>query len=186
MPLYGQGWQATLEGVTRLTEERAPVDLCGLSLGALAALHVTATRPGAVRRLVVCAGFESLPPRLRLQVRAIALAARAMPGAVLQRQLAAEVPEPHRTVALQEIAPLGRRQLARLMSDAARFRIDASRLSVPTLVLWGAGDRANAGLGARLAAALPNGTSRELRGAGHVANLDNPVAFTEALGDFLA
>jgi pimeloyl-ACP methyl ester carboxylesterase len=48
----------------RLTDS-TPVDLCGLSLGALIALRAALDEPQRVRRLVLCAGFSSLSLPLR-------------------------------------------------------------------------------------------------------------------------
>jgi 3-oxoadipate enol-lactonase len=185
VPLYARGWSETLAAVQALAVERAPVDLCGLSLGALAGLHVAATAPSAVRRLVVCAGFARLPAHLRAGVRGIALLAGLVPRRTLHRQLAAQVPESHRAAALAEIAPLGGRELSRLMWSAAGFEIEPARITAPTLVLWGSCDRANDRLGRALAAALPGSTAAGLDGAGHVANLEAVEAFDAALRDFL-
>jgi 3-oxoadipate enol-lactonase len=185
VPLYARGWEATLAGVGQLVEERAPVDLCGLSLGALAGLHVAAAAPSSVRRLVVCAGFARLPAHLRAGVRGIAVLAGLVPRRTLHRQLVAQVPEPHRAAALAEIAPLGGRELSRLMWSAAGFELEPTRIAAPTLVLWGAQDRANARLGRALAAVLPDAAAAGLDGAGHVANLDAVEVFDTALHDFL-
>jgi 3-oxoadipate enol-lactonase len=45
--------------------DSTPVDLCGLSLGALIALRAALDESQRVRRLVLCAGFSSLPLPLR-------------------------------------------------------------------------------------------------------------------------
>jgi 3-oxoadipate enol-lactonase len=185
VPLYARGWEATLAGVEALVEARAPVDLCGLSLGALAALHAAAAAPSSVRRLAVCAGFDRLPAHLRAGVRGIALLARLVPKDMLHRQLVAQVPGPYRATALDEIAALGSRELSRLMWSAAGLELEPGRIAAPTLVLWGARDRGNARLGRALAAALPDSTAVELGGAGHVANLDAAEEFDAALRDFL-
>jgi len=112
VPAFGRGWAATLQEVTDLVAARGPVDLCGLSLGALAALHVAADRPHGVRRLAVCAGFATLPAGIRRGVRAMALAARFAPQRLLHRQLVDDLPEPHRSVARAEIGSLRPRRLA--------------------------------------------------------------------------
>jgi 3-oxoadipate enol-lactonase len=48
-----------------------PLDLCGLSLGALVALRMALDEPDRVRRLVLCAGFASLPLRFRVLQAAV-------------------------------------------------------------------------------------------------------------------
>lgn len=183
---YGRGWRHALHEVGELVAANAPVDVCGLSLGALVGLTVAASRPHDVRRLVVCAGFAELPPRLRRRVRGIARAARIVPRLLLHRQLVAELREPHRSRALVEIGPLRPRELSQLMRQAADVRLDADRIVAPTLVLYGERDRPNAPLARELAAALPRATLKEVPGAGHVANLDAPGGFNMLVADFLS
>jgi 3-oxoadipate enol-lactonase len=181
---YRRGWREAVDAVSELVAARAPVDVCGLSLGALAALTVAASRPQDVRRLAVCAGFAELPRGVRARVRAIAVAARLVPTGFLHRQLVADLREPHRSRALAEIASLRPREISRLMREAAGVRVDPARVVAPTLVLYGERDRANAPLARELAAALPAATLKEVPGAGHVANLDEPAAFTALLAEF--
>jgi pimeloyl-ACP methyl ester carboxylesterase len=90
VPAYSRGWEATLQELSDLLGAGTRVDLCGLSLGGLAALQVASTRPRDVGRLIVCAGFSRLPPRLRRRVRALGWAAGLMPRALLHRGLVAE------------------------------------------------------------------------------------------------
>lgn len=186
VPAYRRGWHAAVEETSALVAARAPVDVCGLSLGALLALTVAASRPQDVHRLVVCAGFAELPRGLRARVRAIALAARVVPRGLLHAQLVADLPEPHRSRALAEIGSLRPREISRLMREAAGVRIEPARVVAPTLVLCGERDRANAPLARELADALPTATLKKVPGAGHVANLDEPAAFTALLVEFLA
>jgi 3-oxoadipate enol-lactonase len=56
---------------------------------------------------------------------------------------------------------------------------------MPVLVLVGENDWANGRLSRKLADQLPNAELEVVPGAGHVANLDAPDAFTEALRRFL-
>jgi len=135
--------------------EAEQADLCGLSLGALVALRMALDEPARVRRLVLCAGFASLPRRFRLLTGTLGLAAP--------------------------------RRLRAAFREGRRFdvRRELAGLLVPTLVLVGGRDRANLGLSRTLAAQLPNAELRVLPGAGHIANIEAPEAFTEALRDFL-
>jgi pimeloyl-ACP methyl ester carboxylesterase len=123
---------------------------------------VAAVRP--VRRLIVCAGFSRLPRARRAQVQAIAGLVRLAPRRALG-------------------VGLSGREVSRLMRAAARFEV--GEVTAPTLVLWGERDRVNAALGRTLAAELPDATAQEIPAAGHVANLDNPGAFTAAVAGFL-
>jgi pimeloyl-ACP methyl ester carboxylesterase len=64
--------------------------------------------------------------------------------------------------------------------------IDFSRISTPTLVIYGENElgfiRQHA---AKLGAELPNVTMTEVPNGGHGSNLDNPAFFSEALLAFL-
>ena len=136
-------------------ETPGAADLCGLSLGALVALRMALDRPERVRRLVLCAGFASLPRRFRLLMAALGLTARSPIRAVFRE---------------------GRR------FDVRR---ELSGLRTPALVLVGDRDRANLGLSRVLAAELPNAELRVISGGGHIANLDAAEAFTQVLREFL-
>jgi pimeloyl-ACP methyl ester carboxylesterase len=140
----------------------ACADVCGLSWGSLVALRYALARPERVSRLVLAAGFASLPIHLRMLQYAMSALVRVVPGA------------PH--------------ELGRPMREGARFdvREQAGRLETPALVLCGERDRLNLSLSRSLARILPNGRFEIVSGAGHVANLDNPLAFNELLGAFLS
>jgi pimeloyl-ACP methyl ester carboxylesterase len=56
---------------------------------------------------------------------------------------------------------------------------------MPALVLVGERDRPNRRLSRALADRLPDAQFRLIEGAGHVANVDAPEAFNEALRSFL-
>jgi 3-oxoadipate enol-lactonase len=181
VPAYRHGLDAAVEEVRRLAPAHRPATLCGLSLGALVALRVAAERCAEDDTLVVCAGFERLPPRIRRRVRGLAAISRFMPQGFLHRQLMSELPEPHRARALDEIAPLRARELARLMWEAAAFEVDPGLIVARTLVLCGERDKANLPLARALARSAPNSTFALVPDAGHVANLDNPAAFSALL-----
>lgn len=137
-------------------------DLCGLSWGSLVALQYAIERPGRVSRLVLAAGLASLPPRLRMFQHVMSVLVRVVPGA------------PH--------------ELAGAMREGARFdvREGARRLEAPTLVLCGERDRVSLSLSRSLAGLLPNARFETVPEAGHVANVDNPLAFNAALEAFLS
>jgi 3-oxoadipate enol-lactonase len=138
-------WQVT---------DSTPVDLCGLSLGALIALRAALDEPQRVRRLVLCAGFSSLPLPLR--------ALQAVLGAV---------------------APSARA----VFREGRRFDVthELDRITMPTLVLCGERDWANRRLSKALAERITTAELRVIPGAGHVANVDAPAAFNDALRSFL-
>ncbi len=60
-----------------------------------------------------------------------------------------------------------------------------STISVPTLVLVGADDKAFLGAADMMAAKIPGATKAVIEGAGHAANIDQPEAFDKALLAFL-
>ena len=125
---------------------------------------------GRVRRLLLCAGFASLPLRFRLLQSAV--------GTV-----AALVPAGERG----DLGGLDRATIRAVFRAGRRFDVseELGRLALPVLVLVGERDRANIGLSTALAAALPHGRLETVPGAGHVANVDAPEAFTAALRSFL-
>lgn len=181
VPAYRRGLGAAVEEVLRLADAHRPVVLCGLSLGGLVALRVAEERADENDRLVVCAAFDRLPLGIRLRVRGLACVTRFMPRGFLHRQLVSDLPEPYRAQALAEIEPFRPLELARLMWEAAGFELDASRIVAPTGVLCGDRDKANLPLAQALAQRVPNATLTLVPNAGHVANLDNPDAFSALL-----
>ena len=163
------------------------IDLCGLSIGALVALRAAVDEPQRIRRLALSGGFASLPrPHALLQL-ALGNATRLMPANVLRGQLVAGIPEVHREKARLETAELDGRAIRHLFREGRRFDVRAGleRLSMPVLVLVGADDWANHRLSRKLADQIPGARLELIPGAGHVANLDAPDAFSEALRSFL-
>jgi 3-oxoadipate enol-lactonase len=181
VPAYRRGLEAAVEEVRRIASTYRPVTLCGLSLGALVALRAAAERFEEEDRLVVCAAFDRLPPGIRRRVRGLAAVSRFMPQGFLHRQFASEVPEPYRARALDEISPLRPRELSRLLWEAAGFEVDRGLIVARTLVLCGERDKANLPLARALARDAPRSTFALVPNAGHVANLDNPAAFSALL-----
>jgi 3-oxoadipate enol-lactonase len=177
VPAYRRGLDAAVEEVRRIASSHRPVTLCGLSLGALVAMRVAADDD----TLVICAGFDRLPTGIRRRVRGLAAISRFLPQGFLHRQLVSELPEPHRSRALEEIAPLRPRELSRLMWEAAGFELDLRLIVARTLVLCGEQDEANLPLARALAQRADNATLELVPNAGHVANLDNPAAFSALL-----
>jgi 3-oxoadipate enol-lactonase len=135
--------------------DSTPLDVCGLSLGALVALRAALDEPGRVRRLVLCAGFSALPRSLRALQVVLGATSRASARAIFRE---------------------GRR------FDVTR---ELARLTMPALVLVGERDWPNRRLSRALADRLPDARFRLIEGAGHVANVDAPEAFNEALRSFL-
>ena len=160
-----------------------PVDLCGLSFGGLVALRYAASNSAAIRRMAVAAAFARLPLRLRVLQGVVTAAALVVPERLLKRGLTSDVPPPYR----HDLDDVRRTEIVHLMGEASRVDLrDAARsIGAPTLVLCGERDRVNLPLCRELAALLPRGEFAVVPNAGHVANLDNPDAFSRLLRAFL-
>ena len=66
------------------------------------------------------------------------------------------------------------------------LRSALKNIAVPTLLLSGSKDNnAPAPMMAKMAGYIPSASYMELAGAGHLANLERPEAFNQALGGFL-
>lgn len=66
-----------------------------------------------------------------------------------------------------------------------KLRARLHRADLPALVLWGDQDRiASQAYAAAVADALPQGQFRTIAGAGHLANVDQPEVFADAILDF--
>lgn len=185
--LVGRDLEETAGALEELLREREAVDVCGLSLGALVGLRYAAEHPERVERLAVCAGFVRLPRRYRAMQAVVIAAMRLFSPRLMRRGLTGSVPEPYRKAAGEELAALTPRAAARIMASGTAFDLAAElpALTMPVLVLCGERDRPNLPLSRRLAEALPNARFETVPSAGHVANLDNPQAFTALLRDFL-
>jgi 3-oxoadipate enol-lactonase len=165
--------------------------LCGLSVGALVSLRFALSYPERVAGLVVVAGFAALPADARTQQLAMATQLAEMPSeatAGVVEQVVAPVPAASRDAARRALAGFAPSSLAALMREASLFDVadECRGFDRPTVVAWGADDHLNAPLGRVLASLLGSAATREIPGAGHVANLDAPVAFNDMLKEFLA
>ena len=181
VPAYRRGLEVAVDEVARIASAHRPVELCGLSLGGLVALRVAAERGDENDRLTVRAAFDRLPAGLRRRVRGLAAVSRFMPSGFLHRQLVAEIPGAYRARARAEIEPFRSRELSRLMWGAAGAEVDPGRIVARTLVLCGERDEANLPLARALAQGVQNATFELVPDASHVANLDNPTAFSALL-----
>lgn len=78
-------------------------------------------------------------------------------------------------------------KVIRALAAFHRTKLDHSSITVPTLVLYGEREppfvRRHA---PKLRAEIPNAAVREVPGAGHASNLDDPEFFTRAVREFLA
>ena len=197
--LYASDLDALLTG---LGVEK-PV-LCGLSMGGCIAQVYAATRPENVSGLVLADTFSAgpLPLKGRLlfaNLRLFGLLDRVVRYTTLNRlqtwignRLAPGVAgDGVTTQRLMEVAPTiphaEFRKIARSVADFPASDVDASRITAPTLILYG--EHAPAVLRevhARLAEQLGSADTEVVvvPDAGHASNVDNAAFFTDAVRAF--
>jgi pimeloyl-ACP methyl ester carboxylesterase len=191
-PLDVAGWVGDLDRVLDdANVERAT--LAGLSMGGVQALAYALDRPGRVAGLVLADTFAELDPgAAAAKVSRLAGAAEAQGMAALADAYAAETltgsPPPERVRAVRD--PIAAMSVEAYVASAracfgARLGARLGEVAAPTLVLWGERDeRTPRALAERLARDIPDAALLEIAGAGHLANLENPEAFTAALARF--
>lgn len=149
-----------------MLEGMEQVDLCGLSYGAVVAAQLAADFPERVRRLVLVSG-RVRPPGAALKLQAGML--RLVPA----RRLADSSVSKERL--LQTLGVLRDSDLSQALP----------RITAPTLVLVGEKD-ARGQSGARdLVAGISDAQLREVAGAGHHVNVEQPKVLVEILREFL-
>ena len=145
--------------------EKAPLHLCGLSLGGVLALAYAAHRPERVASLVLIGTPYTMPKRLlKLQDLLIAITPR---------------------TAFESLG-LTKRQMRGLSLSMATLEIPAllPRVRCRTLVLCGEKDRATRKAARQLQEGLSNAAMQTIDGAGHEANREAPEALSAALAAF--
>ena len=145
--------------------EKAPLHLCGLSLGGVLALAYAAHRPERVASLVLIGTPYTMPKRLlKLQDLLFAITPR---------------------TAFESLG-LTKRQMRGLSLSMATLEIPAllPRERCRTLVLCGEKDRANRKAARQLQEGLSNAAMQTIDGAGHEANREAPEALSAALAAF--
>ncbi len=199
--------EAVAERIARGLARRGlsgPLDIVGHSLGAGVALTLAATRPRLANRLVLVApaGLEPLPwpapELLSLSVDGMLATRRALAaltdlrwGRRLLLSLATADPgalAPGEARLIVE-ASSGARRTAPALATIARadLRPLLARVRAPLGVIWGAEDRTVRPRVARvITAARPDADVVILDDAGHVAMVERPQAFAEALVGLLA
>ena len=95
-------------------------------------------------------------------------------------QLAAEM-----ATIVADFHPLGFRLMAKSLADTDTTPVLAT-IKVPTLLLWGDGDRRSPlSVAEQLHAAIPGSELRMIPGAGHVSNMEKPDDFNANVRRFL-
>ncbi|WP_256840774.1 alpha/beta fold hydrolase [Ornithinimicrobium cryptoxanthini] len=149
-----------------MLEGMQAVDLGGQSYGAVVATRLAADFPERVRRLVLIAGLVR-PPRalMKMQLRMLKMmpASRLADSSVSKERLLHTL-DIVRNIDLTDALP---------------------KITAPTLVLIGSKDVANRSSAQALASGIPGAQLREVPGAGHQVNVEQPKALVEILREFL-
>jgi pimeloyl-ACP methyl ester carboxylesterase len=173
--------------------ERAAV--AGLSMGGYIAFAMARRHPNRLARLIL-ADTRSAPDTdegRRGRDENIALARGEGVPSLVERLLPKLLSPNASPEAVARVRALGGRQTEAGVTSALaamRDRPDAtpllSGIAVPSLVIVGDADSISPPAEARaMAAALPNAELTVIEGAGHLANLEAPAAFTAAMRSFL-
>lgn len=166
------------------------ISFCGLSLGGVEGMWLAVNAPERVERLALCCTAASFAPRQDWVDRAATVRAGgvdAIADAVLGRWFRSSFRDTH-----PDVVARFREMLVSTPAEGYAACCDAladadltSRLgeiAAPTLVLTGADDPvAPPATGDALAAAIPDAAHTVVEGAAHIANVEQPDAFTAAL-----
>lgn len=192
-PLDGPGaWAQDLEAVLDAAGVSQACVL-GASMGCAQALELALAQPARVEALVLTGGFGDLERDVAdakaqgLVGGASAQGMEAWADAYVESTLVTDDPAARallrdlvRSVALEVYTASARATFAP-RSGSLRD------IAAPVLVIWGRDDaKTPRPMSAALVDDLPSATLQELPGAGHLAALDTPEAFTELVARFLA
>lgn len=161
-PFYTNLYRAFSEYCETSTE---PVCLCGLSLGAILALHYALDQPGKVHSLVLI-GAQYKMPKFMLGVQNAIF--HLMPKASFQK--------------------LGLSKSGVIQLSKSLTTVDFSRrltdVRCSSLILCGEKDKANMKAAQGLAGHISGAELRKIAGAGHEANRDAPEKLAAAISEF--
>ena len=179
---------AILSAMTELGIDRA--HLCGLSLGGVVAIAMSAAAPERSVSLILADTFAVHPDGQAIYARGVAASGdlRAMAEARVDVLLA------------QPADPAVRSEVVATMAriDPAAYRIGAQavwladqqqraeQIRVPTLVICGAEDQVTPpALSHELTQLIPGAIYSPIAGAGHLGNTERPEAFNALIGAFI-
>jgi pimeloyl-ACP methyl ester carboxylesterase len=165
--------------------------LVGMSQGARLAIHFSLEHPQRTRALVLD-GAPALEAESELPLARYRSLLESQGPAALQREVLR-----HPLMQLHGTAPAAARLLADVVAryggqdllhpPKSRRKPDLGAITAPVLILNGSddsGERREAGRGLQIA--IPGASHLMLQGAGHLAMLDNPAAYAQALDTFCA
>ena len=173
-----------------LRVERAAV--CGLSLGAMAAIWAASHAPERVERLIVCCTIVRAASATAWRERAAAVrrgGTAAVAELVIERW-GYRGRDPAVQALVREMLLATPAEGYAACCDAVAsmdLEPDLPAITAPTLVVAGADDPAAPVAEAeRIAGSIPGARTLVLDGAAHLANVDRPGAMTQAITDHLA
>lgn len=183
--------EAILAAMDELGVNQAHV--CGLSLGGVIALAMHHAAPGRCTSLIIADSFAVHPDGEEIYGRSVAASqtmtmrelAEARTGALLGS--AASDALRHEVIeAMAAINPEAYR-LGAAAVWLADQRARAAAINIPTLILCGTDDRITPpALSSDLQALVPDAQLELISAAGHLANVEQPQLFNEAIDRFLA
>lgn len=141
------------------------VSVCGLSLGAMVALHLAAGSQRSAVKALILSGVQLRPPRLLLRVQEQVM--KLVPASRYSAE-DSSVTKPAVLAAMRALVSVD-------------LRPDLGRVRARTLVLCGSKDRLNLGAARAAAAGIPGGELRVIEGAGHVWNREQPAMFNDTV-----
>jgi 3-oxoadipate enol-lactonase len=166
------------------------ISFCGLSLGGVVGMWLAVNAPHRVERLALCCTTASFPSRQGWVDRAATVredGVGAIADAVLGRWFTPPFLETHPDVVARFRAMLvstpaeGYAACCDALADV-ELTSRLGMIAAPTLVLTGADDPVvPPAAGEALAAAIQGATHTVIEGAAHIANIEQPNAFTAAL-----
>lgn len=142
-----------------------PIYLCGLSLGAILAMHYTIVHPKKVKALVLIAPQYKMPYiRFKLQNFIFYL----LPQSFFKKR------------------GFIKKDLMSLLSSMGKFNFKdkVASISCPTLIICGQKDKANLKASKSLAYLIPHAKLKLIRHAGHEVNKDTPYELARVLYTF--
>lgn len=177
----------------------ANVALLGHSMGGMVAQEVIARRPELVNKLILCGTSASFgKPDDDWQREYVAQRTAPLDAGQSMADLAdvlvpqmvgpGSLPEGVRlaTHCMSQVPPSTYRRALQALVTFDR-RANLTQIQVPTLLVAGEHDRnAPPAVMKKMAAAIPRGTYLEMRGVGHLQNLEAPEDFDGLLLNFLA
>ncbi len=146
-------------------QNEGPLCLCGLSLGAVLALHYTVEHPSKVHALALIAAQYQMPKRL-LQFQNVIF--HLMPKTMFRET----------GFGKQDFIGLTRSM------TSLDFRDGLHNISRPVLLICGEKDKANRAASESLKTLLPNAKLEIVKNAGHEINIDAPMQLAKLLNAF--